>query len=108
MPTDAVGSAETAEVAPKEANAADVSPADAAAWQAQVDAIAPAGSSEVEAADAAPAEQIIERLVGEVLAAPDVSALNSAERAELEADLRANLANDPTLRALTEDIHRGT
>jgi hypothetical protein len=108
VPTDAVGSAEIDEAAPKEASTADVSPAAAADWKAQVDAVESAASSEIDVGDPAPAEQLIDRLVADALAAPDVATLNAAERAQLEADLRTNLAHDPTLRALSEDMHRGT
>ena len=108
VPTDAVGSAEIDEASPKEASTADVSATASAAWKAQVDAVESTATSEIDLGDTGPAEEIIDRLVAEALAAPDVAALNTAERAELEADLRTNLAHDPTLRALSEDMHRGT
>src|SRR5262245_53755486 len=48
----------------------------------------------------------IERLVARALSSQDAAALPPARRAELEAHLRAALADDPALLALTKDLER--
>lgn len=48
----------------------------------------------------------IDRLVANALAGKDVAGLPPARRAELEAHLRAALAEDPALVALTKDLER--
>lgn len=53
------------------------------------------------------AEAAVDRLVARALSTPAARSLTEAARAELEADLRRSLAEDPTLLALTKDLARG-
>ena len=50
----------------------------------------------------------IDRLVARALSAPEAAALPPARKAELEAHLRAALADDPTLVAMTKDLERAS
>lgn len=63
-------------------------------------------AAEVRAGRLDPSEAV-ERLVQRALASPEASALSPALRIELETHLRATLADDPTLAALTRDLERG-
>ncbi len=107
-PADAVQPTGTEDIASKETQAAEVSPADTAAWQAQIDAATATAATDGPSSPLAVAPYSVDQLVNEALASSDISGLSTRERADFEVDLRANLASDPTLGSLIEDMHRDT